>query len=209
LCWNWVDNLIKLGLHDFDWWPGWISITKSTLRFFRDYRPEIVRDLKSNGLYEVAELVASISLVHMAEWRWHVCDIACKGLHKFLDTIRAWFHVLTFTAKLRDGTMLQHVRLAMVVGGDWDLQFSFVGWYCGWLTPLQRRVGGCICHPTGTEEGAKACPHKGRVLSILYDAALACFRFGLEEVKSWTSSRFNGDSTLLKGVQGSIRLLKR
>jgi hypothetical protein len=199
-----VDNLLKFGMKDLEWWPKFLVVLKATLNFCRDYEVEIVKDLKAGGKSAVAHLVSSSTLVHMAEWRWHTCQRALSGLSKFLDSLRGCFHLLTFLGSLRDGTMVQHVRIAMEIGGAWALQFGFVAWYCNWLTPLQQLAGRCVCHPTGKEEGANECPHKGRVLKTLHASATTVLQDGLHEANKWTSSRFGGDATFLRGAQGAM-----
>lgn len=77
-----MDGLVKTGLTSLSWFPHWLDLCKGLVRFLRARAniDLIIRDFKKRKLHGMAELLARMSLVNFAAWRWNtLCDV-CRAL---------------------------------------------------------------------------------------------------------------------------------
>ena len=131
------------------------------------------RKLREVGKQGAAAVLATLSLVSIAEWRWHTLGETTAALAPVLATIsmsfeRAWFQ------NSADQSRLQRVCSALQ-SADWMTQFHFVNEFMGRINRCMRWIGECPCHINTKEP----CMRRGR---RLHEART----FITSELMSWT-----------------------
>lgn len=201
-----MDNVLQKGLCSMQGFPGFLQKLKSVVRFLRSELVvgEVCRSLERDGQHALAEMVRGASLVSFAAWRWGTLAEVCAKLGGFLDSLSRNFDPTPFTQQ-RDSAEFRQVLLAFR-SAAWRRTFEFVGWFSRHLSELMSWVGGCPCHPVGSDgPGGGGCDRKGRRLVEAHSKVEGVVGSMLSEANEWAMEDFGGDTALWREAQGVVR----
>ena len=138
-----MDLIIRKGLCALPWFPAWLAVLKSLVRFIRDanLNAELCKRLRANGAAGLAACIAGARLVNFASWRWRTLCVDCLAISEFIISLTTKLSAKWFKG-MREKSVLSDVTFAMA-SETWLNEFRFILWYSNWLTEMMTWVGRC------------------------------------------------------------------
>ena len=197
------DIVLKRSLSSLRWFPSFLDKMRAVVSVFRvsTQVSQVVRHLRDNlQLPVVADMIASITVPSIAEWRWGSLWLALQALDGRLDTLRDHFEFRLWN-NAKDPVKVRKCQAAFT-SMEWRWQFEFVLWLCSWICRIQQWGKGCSVHGDACPDG---CRWKGRRLKEAAAYVSRKLRRGLEEANSWTMYTFGTTQGELIDLQRCAR----
>lgn len=132
------DIVLRRGLASLSWFSDWLEGLKALIAFFRSklWRGTLCRYIQ-HQLHKtvIAELIDSVRVPSIAEWRWGTLWSAVEALGPVVETLGHYFDVRLFSSSkeakkiaLAGKSLISHV---------WASRFEFIRWYCSWVCTIQ------------------------------------------------------------------------
>lgn len=201
-CW---DVILRRALASLSWFPSFMDKLRALVSFLRvaTLRGQVVQDMKDGGLPIIGEMIAALSLVSIASWRWRTLVDVLSQLDSVIDSLRHHFRKESFKTT-RDPARLRRITAALE-SPSWRNQFAFTLWLGRWLTRIMNWGGGCGCCPTSGTSATTTCPWKGRRMSEAWGFSQAALKEGLDECNRWQPQTFQEGDRFWREAQGCVR----
>jgi hypothetical protein len=98
-CHGW-DIILKRGLMMNSWFPSWLEGIRAAVYFFRSRLlvEALSKKIITDGFAAMGQLLDSVRVPSIAEWRWGTLNQACKAIAKVIGSLRIYFDGALYSA---------------------------------------------------------------------------------------------------------------
>lgn len=132
------DIVLRRGLASMSFFPSFIEGLRAVIKFLRSklWIDQLCRKLRQKQLFAPAEMIESVTVPSIAEWRWVTLHLAMKSINAIISTFATYWDPSVFANSKEPKTMKAITKALTSVAWRW--QFKYVMWFCNWICTIQQ-----------------------------------------------------------------------
>jgi hypothetical protein len=151
------DGLLRRTVLAVSFFGKWLEDAKVFVRFLRNHKNSIVRDLKVADEGAAAEIFSGTPFDKFAHWRWNTLYDVCKAIKRTYLLLQSKWGRLPFLQKVRDEAAVNCV-MGSLASTSFHQRLMFVLYVAQKFSRLQKFGQGCECHKASVQKARTHFP---------------------------------------------------